>query len=104
MNTKNIVRFQPSRPTSERHLTDKQRALVDTLVAQDVTIKDAAIKAGYSAGKDGESARVNGSRTLRLGHVQQYYLKCVQVIGRRGADAQVLGCARWLSEWTGEGA
>ncbi len=27
----------------------------------------------------------------------------VQVIGRRGADAQVLGCARWLYEWAGEG-
>ncbi len=28
----------------------------------------------------------------------------VQVIGRRGADAKALGCARWLSEWAGEGA
>ena len=28
----------------------------------------------------------------------------VQVIGRRGADARVLGCARWLSEWAGEEA
>ena len=28
----------------------------------------------------------------------------IQVIGRRGADAKVLACARWLAEWAGEKA
>jgi len=89
MNTKNITPFYPSKLVHEMQLTDKQRALVDTLVAEDVTIKEAALKAGYSPGKDGESARVNGSRTLRLGHVQQYYLKCVQDALTQGSAAAV---------------
>ena len=53
MITQNLVPFQPSETASEKQLTDKQRALVDTLVAEDVTIKDAVLKAGYSPGRDG---------------------------------------------------
>ncbi|MBC8520017.1 MAG: terminase small subunit [Gammaproteobacteria bacterium] len=53
-------------------LTDKQKALVDTLVADGGTIKDAALTAGYSQGHGGESGRVVASKTLRLPHVQEY--------------------------------
>lgn len=53
-------------------LTDKQKALVDTLVSEGGTIKDAALAAGYSQGHGGESGRVVASKTLRLPHVQEY--------------------------------
>jgi len=89
MITQNLVPFQPSETASEKQLNDKPRALVDTLVAEGVTIKDAALKAGYSPGRDGESARANGSRTLRLMHVQQYYLRCVQDALMQGSAAAV---------------
>lgn len=55
-------------------LTDKQRALVDTLVAEGCSIKDAAHKAGYA---DGEAGRVTASKTLKLPHVQQYMMQAV---------------------------
>jgi phage terminase small subunit len=50
-------------------LTDKQKALVDTLVATGCSIKNASEKAGYSTK---ESGRVTASRTLRLPKVQRY--------------------------------
>jgi len=53
-------------------LTDKQKALVDTLVSEGGTIKDAALTAGYSQGYNGDSGRVVASKTLRLPHVQEY--------------------------------
>ena len=53
-------------------LTDKQIALVDTLVATGCSIKDASQSAGYASG---ESGRVTASKTLRLSHVQQYMMK-----------------------------
>ena len=55
-------------------LTDKQRALVDTLVAEGCSIKDAAHKAGYA---EGEAGRVTASKTLKLPHVQQYMMQAV---------------------------
>ena len=55
-------------------LTDKQRALVDTLVAEGCSIKEAAHKAGYA---DGEAGRVTASKTLKLPHVQQYMMQAV---------------------------
>ncbi len=55
-----------------KDLTPRQRTLVDTLVATDCSIKEAARIAGYSGGNGGEAARVTGSKTLRLPHVQQY--------------------------------
>jgi len=53
-------------------LTSKQKALVDTLVTDGGTIKEAALVAGYSQGGNGESGRVVASKTLRLPHVQEY--------------------------------
>jgi len=53
-------------------LTKKQKALVDTLVSEGGTIKEAALTAGYSQGHGGESGRVVASKTLRLSHVQKY--------------------------------
>jgi len=53
-------------------LTNKQKALVDTIVATGCSIKEAAEKAGYSSKGSKEAARVSASRTLRLPKVQQY--------------------------------
>ena len=50
-------------------LTDKQKTLVDTIVATGCTITEAAKKAGYSTK---ESGRVTASRTLRIPKVQDY--------------------------------
>ena len=52
-----------------RKLTDKQEALVDTLVAEGCSIAKAAELAGYAAG---ESGRVTATKTMKLAHVQQY--------------------------------
>lgn len=68
-----------------RKLTDKQRALVDTLVATGCTITDAAHEAGYSAG---DSGRVTASKTLRLPHVQTYMMQQVaETLGISAARA-----------------
>ena len=53
-------------------LTEKQRQLVDTIVATGCSIKEAAEKAGYSSKGKGDAGRVSASRTLRLPKVQQY--------------------------------
>ena len=55
-----------------KKLTDKQTALVDALVANGCTIKQAASLAGYA---DGESGRVTASKALKLAHVQQYMMR-----------------------------
>ena len=55
-----------------KKLTDKQTALVDTLVANGCTIKQAAEMAGYAVG---ESGRVTASKALKLAHVQQYMMR-----------------------------
>lgn len=60
--------------TVAKTLTGKQMALVDTLVAEGCTIKEAAKKAGYA---DGESGRVTASKALKLPHVQQYMMQAV---------------------------
>jgi len=60
--------------TAVTKLTRKQMALVDTLVAEGCSIKEAAHKAGYS---DGDAGRVTASRTLKLPHVQQYMMQAV---------------------------
>lgn len=68
-----------------RDLTDKQRALVDTLVATGCSITDAASAAGYA---DGESGRVTASKTLRLPHVQAYMMQVVaETLGISAARA-----------------
>ena len=53
-------------------LTEKQRALVDTIVATGCSITEAAKTAGYSTAISKDSARVSASRTLRLPKVQEY--------------------------------
>ena len=61
-----------SRAKQEDELTDKQRKLVDTIVATGCTITEAAKTAGYSTGDGG---RVTASRTLRIPKVQSYMMK-----------------------------
>ncbi len=61
-----------SKAKQEDELTDKQRKLVDTIVATGCTITEAAKTAGYSRGDGG---RVTASRTLRIPKVQSYMMK-----------------------------
>jgi len=61
-----------SKAKQEDELTDKQRKLVDTIVATGCTITEAAKTAGYSTGDGG---RVTASRTLRIPKVQSYMMK-----------------------------
>jgi len=55
-----------------KKLTTKQTALVDALVANGCSIKEAASLAGYASG---ESGRVTASKALRLPHVQTYMMQ-----------------------------
>jgi len=55
-----------------RPLTTKQTALVDALVANGCSIKEAAGMAGYAKG---EAGRVTASKALRLPHVQAYMMQ-----------------------------
>ena len=57
---------------TDRKLTEKQTALVDTLVANGCSIKKAAELAGYSKG---ESGRVSASKAVKLPQVQQYMMQ-----------------------------
>lgn len=69
----------------DRELTDKQMALVDTLVATGCTVKKASVEAGY---KDSEGGRVAAQKTLKLQHVQTYLLKAVsEHLGTNAARA-----------------
>ena len=69
-------------------LTEKQRALVDTIVATGCSITEAAKKAGYSTNVSKDSARVSASRTLRLPKVQQYMQQRVaQTLGLGAVSA-----------------
>jgi hypothetical protein len=64
-------------------ITDKQKSLVDTLVARGCTIKEAAKVAGYSCGGNGDGGRVNASKALRLPHVREYFhQKMMDAIGQ----------------------
>ena len=53
-------------------LTEKQKSLVDTIVAKGCSFKEAAEIAGYSTKGSPEAGRVSASRTLRLPKVQSY--------------------------------
>ena len=55
-------------------LTEKQKKLVDTLVAKGCSIKQASDEAGYAKG---ESGRVTASKALRTPHVQQYMMQAI---------------------------
>ena len=50
-------------------ITKRQRLLVDTIVENGCSIKEASVIAGYSKG---DSGRVTASKTLRLPHIQEY--------------------------------
>ena len=65
-------RYAMNQISKLRKLTDKQTALVDTLVANGCTIGKAAEMAGYAAG---ESGRVTACKALKLAHVQQYMMQ-----------------------------
>ena len=60
---------------TQRRITKKQMALVDTIVAKGCSIKEASIIAGYSKG---DAGRVTASKTLRLPHVQEYMQQVVR--------------------------
>tara|TARA_R100001443_G_scaffold87744_1_gene94302 strand:- start:468 stop:839 length:372 start_codon:yes stop_codon:yes gene_type:complete len=55
-------------------LTPKQIKLVDTLVAQGCSITQASQIAGYA---QGDSGRVTASKALKLPHVQDYMMRCI---------------------------
>ena len=55
-------------------ITEKQKKLVDTLVAKGCSIKQASDEAGYAKG---ESGRVTDSKALRTPHVQQYMMQAI---------------------------
>jgi phage terminase small subunit len=70
---------------TDRKLTEKQTALVDTLVATGCSIKDAAASAGYAKG---EAGRVSASKALKQPHVQQYMMQRVsETIGLNATTA-----------------
>ena len=56
-------------------LTPKQPKLVDTLVATGCSITEAAKIAGYASG---DSGRVTASKALKVPHVQEYMMRCIQ--------------------------
>ena len=56
-------------------LTPKQIKLVDTLVAQGCSITQASQIAGYATG---DSGRVTASKALKVPHVQEYMMRCIQ--------------------------
>jgi hypothetical protein len=60
---------------TERKLTGKQEALVEHLVANGGTIKDASQVAGYA---EGDSGRVSASKALALPHVQAYMMQRIR--------------------------
>ena len=55
-------------------LTEKQKKLVDTLVANGGSVKNASQIAGYSKG---ESGRVSATKALKTPHVQQYMMQAI---------------------------
>ena len=55
-------------------ITEKQKKLVDTLVAKGCSIKQASEEAGYAKG---ESGRVTASKALKPPHVQQYMMQTI---------------------------
>ena len=81
----NVVAKAVSQASPDRVLTDKQMALVDTLVSTGCTVKQASVQAGY---KDSEGGRVAAQKTLKLPHVQAYLLKAVsEYLGTNAARA-----------------
>tara|TARA_X000001382_G_scaffold128238_2_gene117491 strand:+ start:207 stop:584 length:378 start_codon:yes stop_codon:yes gene_type:complete len=69
-------------------LTEKQKKLVDTLVANGGSVKNASQVAGYS---EGESGRVSASKALKTPHVQQYMMQAI-------ADSMGLNATKALNK------
>jgi phage terminase small subunit len=69
-------------------ITEKQKKLVDTLVAKGCSIKQASDEAGYAKG---ESGRVTASKALRIPHVQQYMMTAI-------ADSMSINATKALSK------
>ena len=65
-------------------ITEKQKKLVDTLVAKGCSIKQASDEAGYAKG---ESGRVSASKALKTPHVQQYMMQ--QIADSIGINATI---------------
>ena len=80
--------------TEIKKMTKKQIVLVDTIVANGCSVKEASRLAGYA---EGESGRVTASKTLKLPHVQQYMMQRVtESIGLSATTAskRILDLAR----------
>ena len=60
---------------TDRKLTPKQKALVETIVSEGGSLTSAATKAGYAPG---ESGRATAYKTMKLPHVQEYMHQLVQ--------------------------
>tara|TARA_R100000734_G_scaffold15779_1_gene11930 strand:- start:1191 stop:1568 length:378 start_codon:yes stop_codon:yes gene_type:complete len=65
-------------------ITEKQKKLVDTLVAKGCSVKQASEEAGYARG---ESGRVSASKALKTPHVQQYMMQ--QIADSIGMNATI---------------
>ncbi len=65
-------------------ITEKQKKLVDTLVAKGCSVKQASEEAGYARG---ESGRVSASKALKTPHVQQYMMQ--QIADSIGINATI---------------
>tara|TARA_R100001460_G_scaffold78725_1_gene119722 strand:- start:1143 stop:1520 length:378 start_codon:yes stop_codon:yes gene_type:complete len=65
-------------------ITEKQKKLVDTLVAKGCSVKQASEEAGYA---QGESGRVSASKALKTPHVQQYMMQ--QIADSIGMNATI---------------
>tara|TARA_R100001509_G_scaffold21001_1_gene10942 strand:+ start:224 stop:601 length:378 start_codon:yes stop_codon:yes gene_type:complete len=65
-------------------ITEKQKKLVDTLVAKGCSVKQASKEAGYA---QGESGRVSASKALKTPHVQQYMMQ--QIADSIGMNATI---------------
>ena len=65
-------------------ITEKQKKLVDTLVAKGCSVKQASEEAGYA---QGESGRVSASKALKPPPVQQYMMQ--QIADSIGINATI---------------
>ena len=69
-----VLKIGNNRSMTLVKLTEKQKKLVDTLVATGDSIKNCAKLAGYS---EGEAGRVSASKALKTPHVQQYMMTAI---------------------------
>ncbi len=76
------------------NLTRRQQALVDVMVAEGLSTREAASRAGYSEGKAGY---VTAHKTLKLPHVQQYMMQRITEqlgLNATAAAAKVMNLAQ----------